>query len=388
MKILNIRYGQVPGSDAFMIGHDQTFKNNPKYLYVPECHKPEKNFLAASQALCIYLSQHPEYEVVNAKDSYEILYYLCFHQAALKIRNIDFAEVPVIYPGKQLFEIFLVQEARAYILKYLGNQMGQPAEREFRLSICMTTFNRIGELEEALIALTNQSETNFELIVINDGSTEAKVLEFHQQMRQKYFAYQPNWKWVDQENTYLGMARNNAAKVASGNCLLFLDDDNIPEKNMVEIYKKNWLYQNYKVFVSSFKIFYEGRPGAFNHWYPFPTAGYSRTLANIVSDAQCLIDKDLFWKLGGYSTDKGIGFEDWEFFLKVLQTEKMFPIYESLYMYRVHEQDNSMRKNTKAFLNNQRGIRPLQAAYPRLARSFLQNIAHFNSHNYLSTKKS
>lgn len=388
MKILNVRYGNAPVADALMIGHNLAYKNNPKYLFVPECHKPEKNFLAASCALCTYLAEHPEFDVVFAKDSYEILYYLCFHQATLNLKYIDFEEVPVLVQNNNLLSIFQVHEARSYIMSKLGTTVSKPANREFKLSICLSTFNRSTELEQALVALKNQTESQFELIVINDGSTDPETLRAHQFLKTKYFDLQHNWKWVDQENTYLGMARNNAAKIASGNCLLFLDDDNIPETNMVETYKRYWLTQDYKVFVSCFKIFYDNQPGVFNHWYPFPTAGFSRTLANIISDAQCLIDKDFFWKVGGYTSDKGIGYEDWEFYLKVVQHEKIFPIFESIYLYRVHDLDNSMRKNTKAFLNNQRGIRPMQAAYPRLARSFLQNIALFNSHNYLSTKKS
>lgn len=387
MKELRVAYGHEPVSTHLTIGHNSSYSKHPNYLFVHPCHKPEKNFLAASQKLCQYLLENTEIQLVHAVNNFQILYYAFFHKSSLKINRLTFEDCDPSYYGNDFLEKELAQEACQFIRRF-SSAPENKTEREFKLTICMTTFNRENELEEALESLKNQTNSDFELIVINDGSTDESAKIFHSAMKDKYFKDKTSWKWIDQDNTYLGQARNNAAAKASGNCLLFLDDDNVPESYMVQSYKDYWQKYDYKVFVSAFEIFYEEHPQAKNFWYPFPTSTFAKTLGNIIADAQCLIDVDLFKKINGYTTDKGIGYEDWEFYLKILETESIFPIQKPLYRYRVHKADNSMRKNTKAYLNNKRAIRPLQRMYPRLARSFMQNIAHFNSHNYITAKKS
>lgn len=387
MKELRVGYGHEPSSTHLTIGHNPKHSKNLNYLFIPPCHKPEKNFLAASQKLCEYLLDHTEIQSVHAVNNFQILYYAYFHKSSLRVDKLSFDECEPSYYGNEFLENELSKEA-CHFIRHFSSAPENKYERDFKLSICMTTFNRKKELEEALEALKNQSHSDFELIVINDGTTDESAKSFQAAMKDKYFKADSSWKWIDQENTYLGQARNNAAAKASGNCLLFLDDDNIPELHMVQTYKDNWQKYNYKVFVSAFQIFYDEHPHSKNYWYPFPTSTFAKTLGNIIADAQCLIDVELFKKIDGYTTDKGIGYEDWEFYLNILEAESIFPIFKPLYRYRVHKADNSMRKNTKAFLNNQRAIRPLQKKFPRLARSFMQNIAHFNSHNFITAKKS
>lgn len=376
-----------PG-DTIFFGHREELKDHTQYNYVPPCHKPEKNLFAASAFVCEFLKALPGSKELEVMGRPEVLYYCIYQKGDLAIQTFKILPGNLALSNGSLVTKLMQEEARHFVLNTLDQPPPLPIQRKFALSICMTTFNRSLELADSLRSLDQQTDKNFELIVINDGSSDPTSLDFHTEVKKSYFQKNKNWKWIDQENSFLGEARNNAAKAASGNVLLFLDDDNIPQKKMIETYKRYWENFPNRVFVSSFEIFYEAHPGILNRWYPFTNPRFSHCLGNIIADAQCLIDKELFNQIQGYTTDRGLGFEDWELYNKLLlQNEPIYPILDPLYLYRVNSANNSMRKYTKGFQNNERATRPFVQRLPRLKRSVMFNISLFNSNNYLFDKR-
>lgn len=379
---MKVSYLTAPQEGILTIGHDEQYKNTPHYLFVKSLVKNHQNFLAASCALFRFLVEHPEISEVEMLNHYELLYYPILNKSFLKVKKFSYSNTELSFNVKTIMNEFMVKEARHIVDKELHLSRKRILPREMKLSICMTTFNRIKELEEALVALLNQSDKDFELVVVNDGSTDKEVMAYHEKLKEKYFT-STKWKWIDQENTYLGAARNRGAQESSGNVLLFIDDDNIPDIKMVETYRRYYREIDSDVFVSNLNIFYELKPHELTPWFPFPDGDFSATLSNVISDAQCLIDKNLFFKVGGYTTDRNVGYEDWEFFLTLkLQGIRIHPIIEPQYFYRVHKGDVSMRSQTKAMLNNQRAVRVLQKRHPRMARAYLFNIGLFNVSNF------
>lgn len=368
----------VPGENVLYFSHNELAKKKPNHFFVKKAHRPEKTFLLISQQLTLFLLKNQNIDALYFKDHYEISYYVLFYKKVLKIKSITFEKTDFSFFDQSFFlSKKILEEARAYINKHLEDKITDDRfSREFTPSIIMTTFNRALPLEESLRALHNQSDKNFELIVVNDGSTSPEALATHEKLKRELFSINKKWKWIDQQNTYLGQARNNGASLASGNCFIFLDDDNIPMLNMVEMYKYHWETFNFEIFTSCFKIFKEDDPSIDNTWAPFPTPLFTHTLINIFSDAQCLISRNAFYQLGQYTTERKIGYEDWEFFLKsYLKQIPIFPIIYSLYSYRIHKTDSSMRSTTNDYLNVQRGLRPLTTLYPRLKNAFLINAA-------------
>ena len=86
-------------------------------------------------------------------------------------------------------------------------------------SIILPTFNRSVLITKAIESVINQTYTNWELIIIDDGSTDntKSVLEnYLSDSRIKYFF---------QENQERSVARNNGIKRAKGDYICFLDSD-------------------------------------------------------------------------------------------------------------------------------------------------------------------
>lgn len=101
-----------------------------------------------------------------------------------------------------------------------------------RFSIIIPVFNRPDEVRDLLVSLLEQSYKDFEVIVIEDGSTHTckKVLErFSDLVSIRYFF---------QENSGQGFARNFGMSQAYGNFYVILDSDVILPPQYLEVLAK------------------------------------------------------------------------------------------------------------------------------------------------------
>lgn len=92
------------------------------------------------------------------------------------------------------------------------------------VSVIIPTYNRKESLRLLLASLCEQTfpAANFEVIVTDDGSTDGT-----EEIRQAWFPFSLRHIW--QENKGGVNARNHGARIASGEILVFLDDDMTPD---------------------------------------------------------------------------------------------------------------------------------------------------------------
>ncbi len=101
-------------------------------------------------------------------------------------------------------------------------------------SIIIPTYNRWNHLRTAIDSVLAQTFTDFELIVVNDGSTDNTVVNFD-----KTYNGNSKVRLITQSNQERGAARNNGLKNAAGKYAFFLDSDDIMFKNHLEtLYNK------------------------------------------------------------------------------------------------------------------------------------------------------
>ena len=96
------------------------------------------------------------------------------------------------------------------------------------VSVIIPTYNRCTPLKNAIESVFAQTFQNFEIIVVNDGSTDhtSKYLSTVKDDRLRYFEFETN-----QGGNY---ARNEGIKNANGVFLAFLDDDDYWEPTKLE----------------------------------------------------------------------------------------------------------------------------------------------------------
>lgn len=93
-----------------------------------------------------------------------------------------------------------------------------------KVSVIIPTYNRAQFIAEAIQSVLDQTFTNFEIIVVDDGSTDntRDVVGGFKDHRIKY---------IYQENQWAAIARNNGIKASEGEYLTFLDSDDILMEN-------------------------------------------------------------------------------------------------------------------------------------------------------------
>lgn len=103
------------------------------------------------------------------------------------------------------------------------------------VSIVIAIFNRKDELLELLNSLSRQTDKDFEVIVVDDGSKidlRPTVEIFHEMLEIQFFR---------KENSGPGLSRNYGARRAKNEWLVFVDSDVIAEQDYIENIKKNIL---------------------------------------------------------------------------------------------------------------------------------------------------
>lgn len=107
-----------------------------------------------------------------------------------------------------------------------------------KLSLIIPVYNRPDEVEELLKSLSEQTDRDFEVIIVEDGSSlkcDDIVENYSDKLNIKYF-YKPN--------SGPGTTRNYGVDRAEGNYFIFFDSDCIIPENYIEKCKK-FLSSNY-----------------------------------------------------------------------------------------------------------------------------------------------
>lgn len=98
------------------------------------------------------------------------------------------------------------------------------------VSVIIPVFNAEKYISTCIESLISQSYSDFEIICVDDGSTDNSP-----RILQRYMFIDPRIKIIEQKNQFAGNARNTGMEVASGKYCMFLDIDDFFEKNMIEL---------------------------------------------------------------------------------------------------------------------------------------------------------
>ena len=99
----------------------------------------------------------------------------------------------------------------------------------FKLSVILPTYNRKQQLLQVIDGLENQTfnRSEFEVIVVSDGSTDG-THDCLDQLKTNL-----NFRWLQQANQGAAATRNNGISHATGEIVLFIDDDVVPDTELL-----------------------------------------------------------------------------------------------------------------------------------------------------------
>ena len=211
-----------------------------------------------------------------------------------------------------------------------------------KISVILPVFNGEKYIEKSIESVLAQTFTDFELIIVNDGSTDDSLDIINSFTDERI-------KLINQSNQGPGAARNNALKIASGEYIMYLDSDDwfCPDAFDVaysEISKFNADFTFFKMINFDGDRYYE------NDWFELKTFDSSfenrafspRETPGSIFDLSVGVCQKIysheFLKRINAQFPEGIFFEDMPFFYYVyLKAEKISIIKRHLYVRRKHE---------------------------------------------------
>ena len=179
------------------------------------------------------------------------------------------------------------------------------------ISIITPFYNSKKYIEETANSVLNQTFSNFEWIIIDDGSTDKESLE----TLKKIEGLDKRIRVFHKENAGLAHTRDFGAEKISetSKYLVFLDDDDVINKTYLECaywtletnIDASWAYTDTVNFI--------GMQYQWVKWFNLDNEKKDNLLV-----AMAMIRKDAFLKVNGYELREKAVYEDWNFWLKLL----------------------------------------------------------------------
>jgi glycosyltransferase involved in cell wall biosynthesis len=225
------------------------------------------------------------------------------------------------------------------------------------VSVAVPYYNLGEYLPEALASLAAQTYRNLEVLVIDDGSTDAYAKEVFAHQERLY----PQFRFLRQDNAGIGASRNRGLHEARGEFFIPMDADNIAAPTMVETLAGALARNpNLSAMTCYYLAFSETEELAEEDYtYAYRPTGGPHVLAslkNVYGDANAVFRTASFRAVGGYETDRDTSWEDWEAFVKLVNAgHKIDTVPEHLFYYRYLE--TGFSRVTDTYLNQRRVLR-------------------------------
>ncbi len=182
--------------------------------------------------------------------------------------------------------------------------------KDSKVSIIIPCYNAAKYLTETINSVKQQTFTNWECILINDGSSDnSDIIALESIKDDKRF------KYIFQENTGVCIARNNAIRATVGEYILCLDADDLISENFLEETVK-LLDSNPNLSIATSVVKFFGRSSGILNVVSYD-------LATVLAENQLVITslfrRTDFDKVGGFNSNMKEGFEDWDFWISILK---------------------------------------------------------------------
>ncbi|MXV17456.1 glycosyltransferase family 2 protein [Hufsiella ginkgonis] len=210
-----------------------------------------------------------------------------------------------------------------------------------KVSIIMPAYNSARYLRDAIQSVLGQSYRDWELLVINDGSTDDT-----RAVAESYAAADERIKLVNQPNQGQGNARTNGFGIATGEWIAFLDSDDLWDPGKLE--KQLALARKFPhidfIYTDGWK--FSGDHITSNNPYTTITGEFSagemykhQYRENFIANLSVLVKRTIVGRVGAQCDDYC---EDWDYWLRAaLAGATFYGMPDRLFYYRRHPEGSS-----------------------------------------------
>ena len=168
-------------------------------------------------------------------------------------------------------------------------------------SIVVPAYNSADYLEKTILSLINQNFKDYEVIIVDDGSTDNT-----KEIAEKY---KPQLTFISQSNQGAASARNLGVKTSKGRYIVSFDADDILFPEALSVYKKVIDHFQEPPFIFSKMIYFTGnndvlsQPDQFNNIECLKHLNFFKKRNTIgISNSNMIIKKDNLIQAGGYES--------------------------------------------------------------------------------------
>ena len=314
-------------------------------------------------------------EKSNKMKKYDITQFINFQEFLAKSYISPIVEAPFSFEDKRVFAF----------MDYLGKQLRNnvlTSDYKPLISVIIPTYNRKNIIQKAITSVLNQSYTNFELIIIDDGSNDGtyNLLKSLKDERIRILHHE-----INKGCSY---SRNLGLRNAKGDIIMYLDSDNEWDSKYIEtmvgafielpnadaIYSGQYLYKNFDSKPYAVRFGTYNKPLLHNHNY---------------IDLNCFCRKShILNEIKGFdeNLDRLI---DWDFILKISNIFKMYSIPVILSKYYNHDSANRITNKPFDYFETSKKIldknKMLIKKYYPLSKKISVIIPSYESLNEIKT---
>ncbi|MGC1781681.1 MAG: glycosyltransferase [Acidobacteriaceae bacterium] len=234
-----------------------------------------------------------------------------------------------------------------------------------RVSVVIPSYNRQDHVVEAIESVLSQTFTDFEIIVVDDGSTDGTNTRIQ--------PYLDRLTYTKQENRGVAVARNAGIRLAKGEFICFLDSDDLwePVKLQRQISFAD-AHPEYGLLATELQGFdTSGKPVGQKKsaMYDIRNGLVVEQLlrGNWIQTSTVMVRRECLDEAGWFDEDIGQFGEDW---LMWMRAAARFPIYfmpESLVSYRYHPGRLTLYQREEQFLSLMRCLKKIEG-FPQFQR--------------------
>lgn len=179
------------------------------------------------------------------------------------------------------------------------------------ISIIIPLFNKASHIENAVRSVLEQSHQDFELIIVNDGSTDRGPEIVRTIM-------DPRVMFIEQSNAGVSAARNRGIDAARGELVAFLDADDMWNRDFLStIIRLNRRHPQAGLYATAYQIQNKENRMIDPHFKAIPYPPWEGIIPNyfrsaalgdpLVCSSACCVPRQILADVGGFAAGKRMG---------------------------------------------------------------------------------
>ncbi len=204
------------------------------------------------------------------------------------------------------------------------------------VSVIIPCYNYGRYLDEALQSVLRQTFPNWEVLIVDDGSTDQSTIEKLTEIEKRSYA---KVKIVRQSNAGVSAARNNGIRSARGKYICCLDADDCLEPTYLEKCLLVLESRNLDLCYTHVQLI-----GDESWVWKTVEFDVQRILKDNCVSTAAVFKKSIWQKAGRYNTNMHHGWEDWDFWISVAEAGGSGAVIpEPLFIYRRHGETRDIK---------------------------------------------